>query len=113
MINAIAELREKFLPVRKGKYLIGLSGGADSVALFTALLPDIREGKIRAEAVHVNHGLRGAESDGDERFCKEMCEKEGIPVSAIRKARKEPSPSVSGSERSTEKPHSTASRSVL
>ena len=84
MINAIAELREKFLPVRKGKYLIGLSGGADSVALFTALLPDIREGKIRAEAVHVNHGLRGAESDGDERFCKEMCEKEGIPVSAIR-----------------------------
>ena len=80
MINSVANLRGKISPVRDGKYLIGLSGGADSVALLAALLPDIRSGRIRAEAVHVNHGLRGQESDGDEQFCAELCGKENIPL---------------------------------
>ena len=69
-------------PVPEGSYLIGLSGGADSVALLTALLPDIRSGRIRAEAVHVNHGLRGEASDGDEAFARKLCETEGIPFTA-------------------------------
>ena len=63
-------LREQLEPVAEGRYLIGLSGGADSTALLMMLAPDVREGRIRLEAVHVNHGLRGSESDGDERFCR-------------------------------------------
>ena len=71
-------------PIKAGRYLIGLSGGADSVALLMTLLPDIRDGRIAAEAVHVNHGLRGTESDDDEIFCRELCEREGVPLTVYR-----------------------------
>ena len=80
MYEAIDALRAKLSPVKEGNYLLGLSGGADSVALMYLLIPDVRKGRIRIEAVHVNHGLRGRESDEDERFCSELCKKEGIPL---------------------------------
>ena len=80
MHEATDALRLKLSPVPGGRYLLGLSGGADSVALLMMLLPAIREGHIQIEAVHVNHGLRGKDSDGDERFCSELCKKEGIPL---------------------------------
>lgn len=80
MNESIEALRRKIFPVQEGFYLLGLSGGADSVALLMMLIPDIRKGRIRIEAVHVNHGLRGRESDGDERFCRELCKTEGIPL---------------------------------
>ena len=80
MPETIETLRKKISPVKEGEYLLGLSGGADSVALMMILLPAIRTNRIRVEAVHINHGLRGAESDDDEHFCSELCEKEGIPL---------------------------------
>ena len=80
MAETIETLRKKIPPVQEGKYLLGLSGGADSVALMLLLLPSIRANRIRVEAVHVNHGLRGTESDDDERFCCEFCKKESIPL---------------------------------
>ena len=81
MHEAIERLRSGMLPVGEGRYLLGLSGGADSTALLMMLAPDIRGGRIAAEAVHINHGLRGNESDGDERFCRELCAEAGIPIS--------------------------------
>jgi tRNA(Ile)-lysidine synthase len=45
-----------------------VSGGADSTCLWHVL----RELGYRVSAVHVNHGLRGAESDEDARFCREV-----------------------------------------
>lgn len=84
MAEAIETLRKKITPVKEGKYLLGLSGGADSVALMMLLLPAIRADRIRVEAVHVNHGLRGTESDDDERFCSELCKKESIPLYIFR-----------------------------
>ena len=75
MAETIETLRKKIPPVQEGKYLLGFSGGADSVALMMLLLPAIRAKRIRVEAVHVNHGLRGTESDDDERFCYEFCKK--------------------------------------
>ena len=44
-----------------------VSGGADSTCLWHVL----RSLGYRVSAVHVNHGLRGADSDGDARFCRE------------------------------------------
>jgi tRNA(Ile)-lysidine synthase len=51
-----------------GEVLCLVSGGADSSCLVLAL----RELGYRAPALHVDHGLRGAESDGDARFCAEV-----------------------------------------
>ncbi|HEX4519494.1 MAG TPA: tRNA lysidine(34) synthetase TilS [Gaiellaceae bacterium] len=48
-----------------GEVLCLVSGGADSTCLLLAL----RELGYRASALHVDHGLRGAESDADARFC--------------------------------------------
>jgi tRNA(Ile)-lysidine synthase len=45
-----------------------VSGGADSTCLWHAL----RALGYRAEALHVNHRLRGADSDDDARFCREV-----------------------------------------
>ena len=44
-----------------------VSGGADSTCLWHVLC----ELGYRVSALHVNHGLRGAESDEDARFCRE------------------------------------------
>ncbi len=82
MSGTMEGLRRRMEPIPQGKYLIGLSGGADSTALLLMLLPDIRMGKIRLEAIHVNHGLRGSESDQDEHFCLSLCESEGIAFKA-------------------------------
>lgn len=62
------------------KLLIGLSGGADSVALLLLLM----EAGAQVAAVHVNHGLRGAESDGDEAFVRALCEKYDVPLMNFR-----------------------------
>src|SRR5580704_8064029 len=67
--------------VRRGSsILVGLSGGADSVALTCALL-DLRERLgFRLVAAHLNHRIRGDESDRDENFVRSMCARLGIEV---------------------------------
>jgi tRNA(Ile)-lysidine synthase len=50
-----------------GDILCLVSGGADSTCLLLAL----RELGYRADALHVDHGLRGRESEEDARFCVE------------------------------------------
>ena len=79
MHEAIARLAERMTMPPAGHYLIGFSGGADSVALAWALKDGCREGRYRLEAVHVNHGLRGSDADGDEAFVKAWCRDAGIP----------------------------------
>jgi tRNA(Ile)-lysidine synthase len=51
-----------------GEVVCLVSGGADSSCLWHAL----RALGYRATALHVNHGLRGAESEEDARFCAEQ-----------------------------------------
>src|SRR4029450_3067229 len=59
--------RHDLLP-RDGEVTCLVSGGADSTCLWHAL------GALgsRVSALHVNHRLRGAESDEDARFCREV-----------------------------------------
>ena len=64
---------------RSPLYLVALSGGADSVCL---LLTMKRLG-YTIEAVPCNFHLRGEESDRDEEFCKQLCEREQIPFHTI------------------------------
>ena len=58
------------------KYLMALSGGADSMALMTA----IHYLGYNIEAAHCNFHLRGEESDRDEHFCIEQCQRLGIQI---------------------------------
>ncbi len=55
------------------KIVIGLSGGADSVALTHFLNTIGKERKLEIIAVHVNHGIRGEEAERDENFVKKFC----------------------------------------
>jgi tRNA(Ile)-lysidine synthase len=63
-----------------------VSGGADSVALAHWLRAhhDREPGRVLfAGLIHVNHRLRGAESDRDENFCRALAERLGVPIEVI------------------------------
>ena len=64
--------------------LIALSGGPDSVFLLHFLKKFARRFKSNLIAVHINHQLRGFESDEDENFCKEVCKELGIRLHPLR-----------------------------
>lgn len=59
-----------------GHYLVALSGGADSVALLLTM----QDMGFHIEAAHCNFHLRGEESDRDEQFCKNLCERRGVSL---------------------------------
>ena len=61
------------------QYLVGVSGGADSVALLLLL----HEMGYAVEAAHCNFKLRGEESDRDEGFVMSLCEARQIPLHII------------------------------
>lgn len=71
-------INENKLLEKKDKVLVALSGGPDSVCLLHILykLKDIFN--IELGAIHINHMLRGEESDKDEKYIGELCEKLGI-----------------------------------
>jgi len=61
-------VREHDLIEPRGEVTCLVSGGADS----TCLLHALREIGYRVSALHVDHGLRGEESDEDARFCADQ-----------------------------------------
>lgn len=79
MRKTIAKLDCKHLLRKEGKYLVALSGGADSVFLTHVLH---RLG-YAIDAAHCNFHLRGEESDRDEAFCKNLCERLGIALHIV------------------------------
>ncbi|SFF98170.1 tRNA lysidine(34) synthetase TilS [Prevotella sp. KH2C16] len=81
MLNRIIDkyIRQNDLLRKDGRYLVALSGGADSVSLLLIL----KSLGYQIEAVHCNFHLRGEESDRDERFCIDLCAKESIPLHLV------------------------------
>ncbi len=63
--------------------VVGLSGGADSMCLADILFSLKDELKITVEAAHINHGIRGEESDRDESFVRDYCNKKGIEIHVL------------------------------
>lgn len=59
---------------------VGLSGGADSVALLRALHERTAELGLVLHAAHLHHGLRGEEADADLAFCRQLAAQLEIPL---------------------------------
>ena len=68
---------------QSGICTVAFSGGADSTALLLCLYQLREQLAIDLRAVHVHHGIRGAEADRDAAFCKQICEKYGIPFQTV------------------------------
>jgi len=69
-IQTKTNLLRTFPPDRR--YLVGVSGGRDSVALLHWL---INAGYKKLILCHLNHGLRGQSSDADARFVQKLAER--------------------------------------
>jgi tRNA(Ile)-lysidine synthase len=63
---------------------VGLSGGADSVALLRALAERSGELGLVLHAAHLHHGLRGAEADADLDFARNLTAQLGVPFHEAR-----------------------------
>ncbi|MDX2175480.1 MAG: tRNA lysidine(34) synthetase TilS [Candidatus Sumerlaeia bacterium] len=70
--------------LRGARVLAAVSGGADSTALLHMLHRASGRRGFELACAHVNHGLRGAESDADEVFVRGECERLGVPLHAAR-----------------------------
>ena len=71
-------IREQRLFTPGDTVILALSGGTDSCVLLD-ILAGLTELSPRLVVAHLNHQLRGAESDGDELFCRSLAERYGLP----------------------------------
>lgn len=80
MLTRVSQYIKKHTLLPPGsRVLVGVSGGADSVALLHILHALQAELGIELAAAHFHHGIR-AEADGDEQFVRELCRKLGVPL---------------------------------
>jgi len=64
--------------------VVAVSGGADSVCLLHLLFKLQKELDIGLHVAHLDHGLRGTESEADARYVAELSERLGIPATVER-----------------------------
>lgn len=76
----IEEFMEGYHMVKEGECILAaVSGGADSLCLLLILLQLRRTRKIRLCVVHVEHGIRGADSVKDACFVENFCKERKVP----------------------------------
>ena len=81
MLNKLLTFIRKQELIAPGDHIVcAVSGGADSVAMLFAMYLLKDKLGIQLSAAHFNHHLRGAESDRDEDFVREFCERYDIPL---------------------------------
>lgn len=67
---------------KQDKVILAVSGGADSVYLVHIMKELAKEWMLSLVMVHINHGIRGAEADRDEVFCRQLAQEYDIPFRA-------------------------------
>ena len=82
--NILRYLRENELIAPGATLVCAVSGGKDSVCLLHVMLSLQKELSITVEAAHLNHQLRGAESDRDEAFVRNLCDSLGVRLTVSR-----------------------------
>ncbi len=80
LLHTVKSTVEKYGMFAPGESIVvGVSGGADSVALLHVLLQLRDEWNLSLIVAHVNHGLRGEESDRDQAFVEALCKQWQLP----------------------------------
>ena len=69
---------------KEDSVIAGISGGTDSVCLLFMLLKLQKELGFALMAVHVNHGIRGAEAERDEAYVKRLCRQWNVRLKVYR-----------------------------
>ncbi len=83
LLDRVRETISRYSMVPFGSSVgVAVSGGPDSVALLAALAALAAEWELRLHVLHLNHRLRGAESDADADFVAQLAECWGLPVLA-------------------------------
>ena len=81
MLNDLLKQLQQYAMLSPGDRVnCAVSGGADSMALLWGLYLLKDKLEIQLTATHFNHGLRGAESDAEEAFVREFCDRFEIPL---------------------------------
>jgi tRNA(Ile)-lysidine synthase len=81
MLNKLHRFISQNEMIQTGDLVIcAISGGADSVALLFAMYLLREKLRIALEAAHFNHNLRGDESQRDEEFVRQLCDRLDIPL---------------------------------
>lgn len=81
MLNKLLSFLREQNMIRPGDTVVcAVSGGADSVALLFAFYLLKEKLGITLEAAHFNHHLRGEESDRDEIFVRQLCDRYDVPL---------------------------------
>ena len=70
--------------IEKGDHVVvGLSGGPDSVCLFSLLCGFAQAWDLRLYAVHVNHMLRPGAAEADRRYVEALCKKSNVQCDVV------------------------------
>ena len=81
MLNKLLSLIRRYRMLQPGDRVVcAVSGGADSVAMLFAFYLLAEKLQITLSAAHFNHQLRGEESDRDEAFVREFCQRYDIEL---------------------------------
>lgn len=79
MLEVVHEFIEKHQLLERGTtVVVGVSGGPDSLALLHFLWSERERYDIQLVAAHVDHMLRGKQSEEDMHFVKHFCEQHSI-----------------------------------
>jgi tRNA(Ile)-lysidine synthase len=85
--DVLRVIRAHGLVAARDRVAVAVSGGADSVALLWLLHDLAADAELPgtlAGVIHVNHGLRGAEADRDEAFCRALAARLDLPFETTR-----------------------------
>lgn len=79
VIKIVLQTIEKYKMINKGdRIVIGVSGGADSMALLHIMMDFSKKLDFEFCVAHIEHGIRGAESVKDAEFVEDFCKCSGI-----------------------------------
>ena len=83
MLEQVRRTIEEYHMAKGGRVIVGLSGGADSVCLLHVLRQLAARYGWELQAVHIHHGLRGAEADRDAAFAMNFAQSLGVPCQVV------------------------------